>query len=143
MNVTHATFTLEREFPVPPAAVFAAYADPAARRQWFAGDAPDHFLDFRVGGTERVSAPGETGMLTFTADFRDIVADQRILYSSQLTAGDQLSTVTATAIEFEPTADGTRLVITEHGMFLPGQEKPEWRQQGTAQQLDALAKLIN
>jgi hypothetical protein len=30
-NVTHATFTLERSYPVPPAQVFAAWADPAAR----------------------------------------------------------------------------------------------------------------
>ena len=30
-NVTHATFTLERSYPVPPARVFAAWADPAAK----------------------------------------------------------------------------------------------------------------
>ena len=27
--VTHASFTLERAYPVPPARVFAAWADPA------------------------------------------------------------------------------------------------------------------
>ena len=31
------------------------------------------------------------------------------------------------------------LVVTEHGMYLPGQEQPAWREQGTAQQLDTLA----
>ena len=34
-NVTHATFTLERSYPVPPARVFAAWADPAAKASWF------------------------------------------------------------------------------------------------------------
>jgi hypothetical protein len=30
-------------------------------------------------------------------------------------------------------------VLTEHGVYVPGQEQPEWREQGTAQQLDTLA----
>ncbi|GAB3742806.1 SRPBCC family protein [Microlunatus parietis] len=30
-------------------------------------------------------------------------------------------------------------MLTEHGMYLPGQERPEWREAGTAQQLDLLA----
>ena len=33
-NVAHATFTLERSYPVPPARVFAAWADPAAKVSW-------------------------------------------------------------------------------------------------------------
>ena len=35
--VTHATFSLERSYPAPPARVFAAWADPAAKARWFAG----------------------------------------------------------------------------------------------------------
>jgi uncharacterized protein YndB with AHSA1/START domain len=34
-NVAHATFTLERSYPVPPARVFAAWAEPAAKARWF------------------------------------------------------------------------------------------------------------
>ena len=51
--VTHATFSLERSYPVPPARVFAAWADPAAKARWFAAE-PDagHELDFRIGGRE-------------------------------------------------------------------------------------------
>ena len=47
--VTHASFTLERSYPVPPGRVFAAWADPALKSRWFAGgDAcPNHELDFR------------------------------------------------------------------------------------------------
>jgi uncharacterized protein YndB with AHSA1/START domain len=44
--VTHATFSLERIYPVPPARVFAAWADPAAKARWFApGTAAGHQLD--------------------------------------------------------------------------------------------------
>ena len=51
--VTHATFSLERCYSAPPAQVFAAWAEPAAKARWFAGG-PDsgHQLDFRVGGRE-------------------------------------------------------------------------------------------
>jgi uncharacterized protein YndB with AHSA1/START domain len=34
-NVTHATFTLERSYPVPPGRVYAAWAEPAAKARWF------------------------------------------------------------------------------------------------------------
>jgi hypothetical protein len=61
-NVTHATFTLERSYPVPPARVFAPWAD-----------------------------------------------------------------------------GGTRLVLTEQGAYLDGREQPAWREQGTADHLEALA----
>ena len=52
-NVTHATFTLERSYPVPPARVFAAWAEPAAKARWFTpGPGSGHELDFRIGGRE-------------------------------------------------------------------------------------------
>jgi hypothetical protein len=38
-----------------------------------------------------------------------------------------------------PAGDGTRLVLTEQGVYLDGLEDPGWREQGTGQQLDALA----
>ena len=51
--VTHATFSLERDYPVPPARVFAAWADPAAKARWLAASpGRRHKLDFRVGGRE-------------------------------------------------------------------------------------------
>ena len=42
-------------------------------------------------------------------------------------------------MEFTPGEDGgTRLVLTEQGAYLDGQEQPAWREHGTADQLDAL-----
>jgi uncharacterized protein YndB with AHSA1/START domain len=143
MTVTHASFTLERDFPVAPAKVFAAYSDAAARQQWFAGGAADYQQDFRVGGVERLSVPSDTGLLGVVSTYHDIVDQERILYSTLLRTDDRLSTVSETSIELVPTAAGTHLVITEHGMFLPGQEQPEWRQQGTSDQLDALDRLLS
>ncbi len=36
-SVTHATFVVERLYDASPARVFAAWADPAAKRRWFTG----------------------------------------------------------------------------------------------------------
>ena len=49
MTVLHSTFSLERTYPVPPERVFAAWADPAAKKRWFVSKG-EHELDFRAGG---------------------------------------------------------------------------------------------
>ena len=140
-NVTHATFSLERSYPVPPAQVFAAWADPAAKASWFTpGPGFGHELDFRIGGRE-VARGGPDGgpAMTFETFYRDIVPGERIVYTSTLSAGDDVMTVSVTTVEFSPAGGGTRLVLTEQGAFLDGREEPGWREHGTAAQLDALA----
>jgi uncharacterized protein YndB with AHSA1/START domain len=78
--------------------------------------------------------------MTFETLYRDIVPEQRIVYTSTLSAGTDLCTVSLTTVEFTPGEDGgTRLVLTEQGAYLDGREEPAWREQGTASQLDALA----
>ena len=141
-HVTHATFTLERSYPAPPARVFAAWADPAAKARWFTpGPGSGHQLDFRVGGREVATGGPEGGpLMTFETLYRDIVTEQRIVYTSTLSAGADLMTVSLTTVEFTPgEGGGTRLVLTEQGAFLDGQEQPAWREQGTSDQLEALA----
>jgi uncharacterized protein YndB with AHSA1/START domain len=141
-HVTHATFSLERSYPVPPARVFAAWADPAAKARWFTpGPGSGHQLDFRIAGREVATGGPEGGpLMTFETFYRDIVPEQRIVYTSTLSTQTDLMTVSQTTVEFMPGEDGgTRLVLTEQGAFLDGQEQPAWREQGTADQLDALA----
>lgn len=139
MSVTHSTFTLERRYDAPVARVFAAWATPEARKRWMAQGA-EHSQDFVVGGLETVKGyDGEGRPLTYQGRYAEIVVNKRILSTSTLHAGDELSTVSATSVEFRADADNTLLVFTEHGMYLPGQEQPQWREQGTAQQLDTLA----
>ena len=77
--------------------------------------------------------------MTFESLYRDIVPGERIVYTSTLSAGDDVITVSVTTVEFSPAEGGTRLVLTEQGAFLDGREEPAWREHGTAAQLDALA----
>jgi uncharacterized protein YndB with AHSA1/START domain len=139
METTHSTFTLERRYPATVERVFQAWATPAARKRWMAGGA-EHSQDFAVGGLETVKgSDGEGRALTYEARYADIVLNERILTTSTLRTEDRLSTVSVTSVEFRPEGANTWLVLTEHGVYLPGQEQPEWREHGTAQQLDALA----
>ncbi|MGW4049143.1 SRPBCC family protein [Streptomyces sp. NPDC004721] len=138
--VTHATFTLERLYAASPATVFAAWADPEAKARWFAGPDADHELDFRVGGREiNRGSPDGGRVLSFESWYRDIVPDERIVYTSTLSEGQDLATVSLTTVEFRPEGEGTRLLLTEQGTFLDGREEPSWRKQGTGTWLDALA----
>jgi uncharacterized protein YndB with AHSA1/START domain len=138
-SVVHSTFNLERFYPAPVTRVFGAWADPAAKARWFSPNGP-HELDFRVGGRELNRFNGDAQVLTFESHYHDIVIDQRVAYTSTLSVGDNVVTVSLTTVEFTADGDGdvTRLVLTEHGAFLDGHEQPTWREQGTGAWLDAL-----
>jgi hypothetical protein len=67
------------------------------------------------------------------------VVGQRIAYTSTLSVGENVVTVSLTTVELTHDGDTTRLVLTEHGAFVDGHEQPAWREQGTGEWLDALA----
>jgi uncharacterized protein YndB with AHSA1/START domain len=136
--VSHARFTIERTYPVPPDRVFTAWADPETKRRWFAGDAPGYQLDFRVGGREiNVGRHNEVD-ISFESFYRNIVMDARIVYTSVLSQGGTVATVSLTTVEFSASDEGTHLILTEQGAFLDELEQPAWREQGTGDWLDAL-----
>jgi len=137
--VTHATFTLEREYAASPERVFAAWADPESKSRWFAGAGAEHELDFRVGGRELNRGSHDGGpVLTFESWYRDIVPGERIVYSSTMSTGNGPVTISVTTVEFEAVGGGTRQVLTEYGAFLDGHEDPAWRERGTGGWLEAL-----
>ena len=137
-SAVHATFTLERTYGASRRDVFAAWADPVAKARWFSGPESDYQLEFRVGGREVTHGNNNGTRMTFESFYRDIVPDERIVYTSTLSADEVLSTVSLTTVELTPSGDGTRLVLTEQGAFLDGLEQPSWREQGTGDWLDAL-----
>lgn len=144
-SIEHASFTIERRFDAPPAAVFAAWADPAAKARWFGGpdewDVGPHELDFRVGGRETSSGgPKDGPVYIYKAIYWDIVTNERIVYTYEMLTGDARMSVSLTALEFKADGVGTVLTLTEHGAFFDGLDDPALRRDGMGSLLDALAR---
>jgi uncharacterized protein YndB with AHSA1/START domain len=146
-KVTHATFSIERTYGVPPTKVFAAFASLEAKSKWFAG--PDEWnkgkrtMDFRVGGKEHLSGgpKGEPPHI-FDALYQDIVPNERIIYTYDMHIGDNRISVSVATIEFKVTGNGTRMLFTEQGAFLDGFDNPKLREDGTKQLLEQLGKAL-
>jgi uncharacterized protein YndB with AHSA1/START domain len=125
--IVHASFSVERAFPVPPARVFAAFADPELKARWFHGpdgwEATSRVVDFREGGHEIAAGavPGEWSS-RFEARYHVIDADARIVYSYLMVHNDVRLSVSVASVELEALDGGaaTRLVYTEQGAYFEG-----------------------
>jgi uncharacterized protein YndB with AHSA1/START domain len=142
-SVEHATFAVERTYPVAPAKVFAAWADAEAKRRWFGN--PDQGveefeLDFRVGGREFNRGVVEGSDYTYEAHYQDIVPDERIVYAYDMHVGDQRISVSLGTVELFAEGDGTRLTYTEQGAFLDGLDSAAQRESGTGALFEALGE---
>jgi uncharacterized protein YndB with AHSA1/START domain len=137
-RIVHNSFTLDREYPLPPADVFEAWANPRIKVRWFAGNPDNYTMDFRPGGLEQNSAVHDGKLIMWESLYREIVPGQRIAYTSVLSEDDTVATLSLTTIEFIPEGKGTRLILTEAGAYLDGREQPAWREEGTTSQLDKL-----
>lgn len=144
-TIVHASFTLEREYPVSPERVFAAFATKAAKRVWFGnpdGPEPTGDLDFREGGAESNISAFDGHVYAFLASYLDIVENSRIVYSYTLLHDEVKLSASLTTIELLPTTVGTQLTFTEHGAFFDGLEDPAMREQGTREMLDVLGAAL-
>lgn len=152
LTQTHATFVLERDYPVPVERVWQAFADPDVKAKWFGSD---DFVDvrrsddFRVGGVSTDDGRhGVDGPLSrFRATYTDIVEHRRIVYSYDMWLDDAHASTSITTILFEPTDAGTHLTFTEQGVHLdgvhgPGPRAAAGREEGTGLLLDRIATLF-
>jgi len=147
-TVVHDTFVVQRTYDVPVAQVFRAWADPLLKARWFAGSADaleaGYELDFRVGGRE-VNRGGPPGgpVYTYESQFRDIVPEQRIVYTYEMSADDNRLSVSVATVQFHTHDATTHLVLTEQGVFLDGHDTAAQREQGTRSLLDSLADILH
>jgi uncharacterized protein YndB with AHSA1/START domain len=142
-SVVHSTFTIERTYDRPPTSVFAAWADPGLKSRWFGGGDDETPVDldteFRVGGTEQIR-----GDDSYVARFHEILPDERIVFTYDLSFGGPLVSVSLATVEFGPTGDGsgTQLTYTEHGAFFDDLDDPELRKNGTGGMLEELGRWL-
>lgn len=152
LTQTHATFVVEREYPVPVARVWEAFADPAVKATWWGGE---EFVilsksdNFRVGGGDtelsRYGADGPPGR--YESRYTDIVEGERIVFSYDMWLADAHASTSLVTIVFEEVGSGTRLTLTEQGVHLdgvhgPGPEAAAGREHGTAELLDQLGAVL-
>jgi uncharacterized protein YndB with AHSA1/START domain len=148
-SVIHGTIVIERSYPKPPERVFAALADPAKKRRWFAegeNQEVDEFeMDFRVGGIERLryclkgDVPVKGIVITSEARYQDIVSNQRVVSASTTSLSDQRISASLVTIELLPTENGTDLILTHQSAFFEGADGPQRREAGLHKLLDRLA----
>lgn len=145
----HSTIRIEREYPVPPATVFHAWADPAAKAKWFVSHgggwrAENHALDFRTGGSESLDThePNDGPVHAYHARYYDIVPDERIVYAYEMIVGGERLSVSLATVQLAPTGSGTRLTFTEQVTVLSDYDGTDKREAGTKIMLDALGKSL-
>jgi uncharacterized protein YndB with AHSA1/START domain len=147
-SAVHDTFRIERHFDAAPGRVFQAFADPRAKAKWFGGPAEmkreDEAFDFREGGRETlVSVFGDGTRFGYYATYTDIVPDERIVYTYEMSMNGQRISVSVATVEVRAAAGGgTDVVLTEQGAYLDGLDDPAQRRQGTEELLEALAKSL-
>jgi uncharacterized protein YndB with AHSA1/START domain len=142
--VVHSTFTIDRDYPQAPARVFKAFADPVAKRRWYAeGEGFTvlrYDLDFRVDGAEtsRFSYQGGPEISNDT-HFYAIVPNRRIVAAYRMLIGGNFLSVSLATMEFIARGKGTRLTYTEQGVYL-SEDDVKNRKDGCAGLLEMLAK---
>jgi uncharacterized protein YndB with AHSA1/START domain len=145
-SAAHSTFVIERTYEADPARVFAAWSDPAAKARWFGPpQKPEgaYSLDFQIGGREHLSIEQAAGpTYTFDAVYQDIVPGQRIIYTYDMHRDQERISVSVATVEIEALGAGTRLTLTEQGVFLDGLDTPAEREHGTNALMDSLGSVL-
>jgi uncharacterized protein YndB with AHSA1/START domain len=119
------SFTIPLELDVSPARLWPLFAELPLRQTWVRMPGPSstahHELDFRVGGTERLTNAVVSGdrreQLENIATFVDIVPGDRIVYTYRAIVDHTTRWVALVTIDLAPTPTGNHLEWTEQYSF--------------------------
>ena len=147
-SAVHATFTVDRTYPVAPQRVWAAFADQAQKAKWFGGANEGYTtiasdFDFTVGGREHNEGKWDNGTVSqFDAIYLDIVENERIIYTYYMFIDGKKISVSIATLEFTAADGGTHLKLTEQGAYLDGLDNSKQREEGTNWLMDELGKSL-
>jgi uncharacterized protein YndB with AHSA1/START domain len=117
--------TIERSFDAPVEWVWRMWTDPEHFRAWYGptgATIPVAELDVRVGGTRRVcmevSTPDGAMRMWFVGEHREVVENERLVYTESMADedGGATSPPTEVIVELAPAGGGTRMVMTHVGV---------------------------
>jgi len=137
--VIHSTFAIERSYPQPPQRVYAAFAQSARKRRWYAeGDheIQEFEMEFRVGGGERLRYRFKSGHpiagseILNESTYQDIVPEKRIVTTAKMSLNGKPIQITLLTFEFQPAESGTDLILTSQGTFIDWPDGPKMIEQG-------------
>ena len=149
-TTTHASFVIERTYSASPPRVFAAWADPVAKRAWFVEgegwDIQSYEIDFREGGAEKSTFGfrrgeevfGEKTAFSNETVFNEIIENERIVFTYSMTRNGMRFSVSLATVEIKAVGKGSRLIFTEHGAFFAGGDNVQMREQGWQELLGKL-----
>jgi uncharacterized protein YndB with AHSA1/START domain len=151
-TATHATFVVERDIAAPVEKVWAAFADPEIKAQWFKGDGftsnVDISEDFRIGGHGVNDADMAEGVRSrFLSTYTDIVEHERIIYTYDMWLNETHASTSLATITFQASERGTLLTVTEQGVYLdgvhgPGMDAANGREHGTNELIDKMITVV-
>jgi uncharacterized protein YndB with AHSA1/START domain len=150
-SIIHNTFVVERSYPQPPDRVFAAFAQPARKRRWYAeGDQEiqEFEMEFRAGGAERYSYRFKEGhpiagsVIANESTYQDIVPENRIVMTSRMSLNGKPIVVMIATFEFRPSGAGTELILTHQGAFIEWAMGVQMIEAGWKSLLDRLATYL-
>ena len=150
--VIHSTFVLERSYPQPPDRVFAAFAQPARKRRWYAeGDHEiQHYeTELRIGGSEHLRYRFKEGHPIAGSEienhscFHDIVPAQRIVATQKMSLNGKPININLLTFEFLPSGTGTNLLLTNQGTFVDWPDGAKMIEQGWRGLLDRFGSELN
>ena len=147
-SVTHATFVIERTYPVAAVARVSCACRQASQEQMVRRSrrmeawANSRWISASAAASTTAVAARAGPIHSFNAIYQDIVENQRIIYAYDMHIDDRRISVSLATIELKPEGSGTRLTFTEQGAFLDGYDDPGDRERGTRLLLDALGKSL-
>ena len=145
---THATFVVERTYPVSVPEVWHALSDNDARSQWFGGgpafEVADQSHDFRVGGHGIEEGAWHNGPRSrFESTYTDIVDQYRMVFTYDMWVDGRHMSTSLTTIVTEARGDSTLVTFTEQAVHFDGLDTAEGREEGTAGLLDNLGAYLD